>query len=245
MELKKILMTGLASTLLLAACDDDASDTETNLESEEVQDSSTEDEEVVEEDTATDVEEDTEDLDDEVTADEDESEDVEEVTEDDENLPDQQVGDVIESEGMSRTVIATNYGIDESIENGPFTVTLLNSQVSHLEIDDEEAAEYFDGDDLVMVSLQLEVTNDSSDTNSIYPDQGTIVTNTGKQVDADIWMSDSVGGDFYGEVTKDGDVFFFFEGEPEEITNVRYIVRSGHDEDYESFGDDIEFSIDF
>lgn len=231
MELKKVLMIGLASMLLLAACDDEASDTDTDVESEEVEENTPDDEEVIEEDIATD---------------EDEPEDdVEEIASDDENLPDQQVGDVIEGEGMSRTVISTNYGIDESIENGPFTVTLLNSQVSHLEIDDEEAAEYFDGDDLVMVSLQIEVTNDSSDTNSIYPDQGTIVTNTGKQVDADIWMSDSVGGDFYGEVTKDGDVFFFFEGDPEDITNVRYIVSSGHDDDFESFGDDIEFSVDF
>lgn len=231
MELKKIVMIGLSSALLLAACDDPPSDTAIDEESQEVDDNLTDDEDV------------SDDLEDEVVEDEDEV--VEEVTGNNENLPEEQVGDVIEGEGMSRTVKATNYGIDESIENGPFIITLLHSQVSHLEIEDEEMAEYFGGKNLVAVSLQIEVTNDSSDTNSIYPDQGTIVTNTGQQVDADIWMSDSVGGDFYGEVTKDGGVFFFFDGNPEDITNVRYIVGSGHDDNFENFGDDIEFSIDF
>lgn len=227
MELKKLLLLGLASTFILAACDDTETETETAVKTDDTT------EEVVDEETT------------EETEDEEPSEDIEEVVESDEDLPEQQVGDVIEDDGMTRTVIATSYGINEDLESGPFTVSLRNSQISHLEITDEDTADYFGGDDLVMVSMQLDVQNDSTDTNTIYPDQGTIVTNTGNQIDADIWMSDSVGGDFLGEVTKSGDVFFFFEGDPEEISNVRYIIGSGHDEDFNSFGDDIEFSVDY
>lgn len=42
--MKKLLMVGFASTLLLAACDDQESDTETAVESEEVEDDTTEEE---------------------------------------------------------------------------------------------------------------------------------------------------------------------------------------------------------
>lgn len=50
MELKKLLLLGLASTLFLAACDNEESDTETAVESEEVTEDTTDDEEVVEDD---------------------------------------------------------------------------------------------------------------------------------------------------------------------------------------------------
>lgn len=240
MVIKKLLICGLASTLLLAACNTEDSDNGAVSESEDTFEDSSEI--AVDVDGEDDVSGENDSVDTENGNEEDE---VEEITVEDDDLPEQQVGDVIEEDGISRTVVAINYGINESVENGPFLVTLLHSQVSHLEIDDDETAEYFGGHDLVMVSMQLEVTNESPDTNNIYPDQSTIVTNTGKQVDSDIWMSDSIGGDFYGEVTKDGNVFFFFEGDPEEITNVRYIINSGHDDEYESFGDDIEFSVDY
>lgn len=213
MKMNKLLMTLLATTIILGACEESEGPTETASEETEAPD----------ETTGT----------------------VEEETETDEDSPQQQAGDVIEEDELTRTIIATNYGMNETQENGPFSLTLNNAQLSHVLIHDEDLADMMGGDDLVLVSIQLEVSNNSEDTNIIYPDQGTIVTNTGNQVDADFWFSDSLGGDFLGEVTKSGDVFFFFEGTPEEISTIRYIVGSGHDEDWENFGDDIEFSFDF
>lgn len=233
MELRKVFLAGFASTFLLTACGTD--DTETTTDDTE---QTTE----INEETS---EEETEENIDEELVEEDQEEETEEVVSEDEDSPQQQVGAIIEEDGMTRTIVATNYGINETLESGPFTVTLLNSQISHLEIDDEETAEYFGGDDLAMVAFDIEVSNNSDETNVIYPDQGTIVTNTGNQVDADLFMSDSVGGDFFGEVTKSGGVYFFYEGDPEEITTVRYIIRSGSDENFDNFSDDLEFSVDF
>lgn len=223
---KQLLMLGVTA-LVLGACGSDGEAT-----GESAQDTSVAEQAVTSQESQTDT-----------TADENTSS--EESVEDSGDLPTQQPGDVIEAEGGTRTVVSTNYGINETKENGPFEVTVINAQVSQMEATDEALADLLGGEDLAMVSIELEVTNNSEDTNAIHPNQGTIVTNTGNQVDASIWVSDDVGGDFLGEVTKSGTVFFFYEGNPEEVENVRYIISSGHDENYESFGEDIEFSIDF
>lgn len=180
----------------------------------------------------------------------DEIEDVEtaedEVVEDEatEDGPQQQPGDVIEAEAGTREVLAVNYGIDETLENGPFAITIKNAQISQFK-PTEDMVEFFDGDNLGMVAIEVEAVNNSDETNTIYPDQGIIVTDTGHQVDADLFLSDDVGGDFHGEVTKSGDIFFFFEDDASDVKNIRFIISSGHDDDYDHYGDDLEFSIDF
>lgn len=217
----KILSLFFASTLLLTACGDDTAVSEdeqtTEDEIEEVE--STEDKEIVEED------------------------EVEETAKSEDD-PEQQPGDIIEAQAGIREILAVNYGINESLESGPFTITVKNAQLSQFK-PSEDMIEFFGSDDLAMVTLEVEAVNNSEDTNTIYPDQGIIVTDTGHQVDADLFLSDDVGGDFHGEVTKSGDIFFFFEDDASEVKNVRFIVASGHDDDFDSYGDDLEFSIDF
>ncbi len=219
MKLHKSLLLFGASALMLAACG-------TNEESSENENTAEEAEtEEVADDTVNEAE-------------------TEENDETDTDTPEQEAGDVIEAEGGTRTVIATNYNIDEEQENGPFTITVKNAQLSQFQ-PSEDMVDFFGGEDLGMVTLQLEVVNNSEETNLIYPDQGTVVTDTGQQIDAELFLSDDLGGEFYGEVTKTGDVFFFFDGQAEEVSNIRYLINSGTDEDFESFGEDIEFSIDF
>ena len=51
-----------------------------------------------------------------------------------------------------------------------------------------------------------------------YPDQATLVTSTGEQVEADMWMSDHIGGEIHEGVIKEGDVIFYLErGEAESV----------------------------
>lgn len=156
------------------------------------------------------------------------------------------VGDVIEAEGGTREVISVANGINETIENGDFSITLREAQLS--EFDPKgEMEEVFGKDPVGMVTANFEVKYKGEDTGTIYPDQSTLVTNTGHQVEAELFLSDSVGGEFYGEVTKEGEVFYIFDSKEDvkEIDNVRIIVGSGQNEDWESFGEDLEFSIDF
>jgi hypothetical protein len=225
MKMNKLLAGLLAATFILGACADDTeTDTETATETPD-----TSEEVEAPDDTEYEAEEDTD----------------EEVEETEELEPEETTeGETEETELGVLTTHSQTLDINESQENGPFTITLLNANLAELE-PSEMYADFFDHDVVTLVGLEVEVQNTTSDTNSIYPDQGTIVTNTGNQVDADLFFSDDVGGDFLGEVTKSGTVFFFFDGDTESIENVRYVIGSGHGEDWENFGEDIEFSVDF
>jgi len=230
---KNILIFG-TSLLLLAACGIDEGSTEDADATEEPETEQVAEDTDAEDTGAEESEAETEDT----------TEGSDESSNEDSDTPEQQAGDVIEAEGGTRTVVATNYNINETVENGPFTVTLQNAQLSQFQ-PSPDFVDMFGGEDLGMITVQVEVTNNSEDTNTIYPDQGIAVTDTGTQIDADLLMSDDVGGDFHGNVTKSGDVFFFFDGQAKEVSNVRYLVNSGSDENFESFGEDLEFSIDF
>ena len=56
-------------------------------------------------------------------------------------------------------------------------------------------------DVVTVVTINMTASNSTDQTISFYPDQATLVTDTGQQVDADLWFSGNVGGDFLGKVT--------------------------------------------
>ena len=62
--------------------------------------------------------------------------------------------------------------------------------------------------DKVTVVVKFEIVNKNDFMINTYPSQATFVTNTGEQVDADMWASDSFDGEIHGGVTKDGHVLF-------------------------------------
>lgn len=233
--MKKLIALFSMSSLLLAACGGETTETESTDTTAE------EETEIVEEEETNQTEEETEVV-------EEEAEQVEEETEsgaeEEGSSLTQQVGDVIEAEAGTRTIVGQVENINETQTSGPFEVTLLHSQLSQFQ-PTGDYVDLFGGEDLVLLTFQVEVTNNSEDTNTIYPDQGIAVTDTGTQVDAEIFLSDDVGGDFHGEVTKTGDVFFLYEGNAEEVSSARYIINSGHDENFENSGEDIEFTVEF
>lgn len=224
MSIKKLLLGLTASAFVLSACGgEEAPEETTEPETEEVADSEPED----------------------LAETEEENQEDEDVEETEELEPEEsEEGESEETELGTLTTHSQILDINETQENGAFNISLINASLADLVVSDE-FADWFESPEVTMVAMEIEVENTTGDTNSIYPDQGTIVTNTGQQIDADLLMSDEVGGDFLGEVTKSGTVFFFFEEDPAEIGTVRYIIDSGHDENFESFGEAIEFSVDF
>lgn len=153
-------------------------------------------------------------------------------------------GEVSESEFGTMTTLAQVKDLNEVQQSGPFNVTVEAIQKSQLQ-PSADYVEFFGGEDLAVISIQLSVEHTSDDTNVIYPDQGTIVTDTKKQVDADMLISDSVGGDFIGQVIKDGTVQFIFDGNAADINSFQYIVDSGSDSDFNNFGEDLTFNFEF
>lgn len=242
MKINKLLTITLASGLLLVACSDESPTTENENDIEgvvEESENTTEEMDEETDDSSTDSEE-TDDSSNDV------DEGIEETSGSDDSFVGEEVGEVVgDGETLTRTVVGTNYDINETQSTGPFDITVLNAQINQLEVLDENLVDLLDGENPAGVSIQIEVANNSEDNNTIYPDQATIVTNNGDQVDSNIWLSDDVGGEFLGEVTKQGIVFFSFDGNAGDIDNVRYVIDGPHDEEFESLGERIEFSIDF
>lgn len=152
-------------------------------------------------------------------------------------------GNVQESEIGKMTITYKNKELEENAESGPITLSVSALQVGELEVA-EDYKEIFDNKDkLTAITMELKAENSSDDTVGIYPDQATITTDAGDQVDADVFLSDQVGGDFIGKVKKEGSVYFFVDTPAEEIGQINLIVDGAHDEDYESIGDQIKMSF--
>lgn len=157
---------------------------------------------------------------------------------------DDSVGTVEETEIGKKKVIKSKKGIELIKESGPFEIKITDIQISTIN-PSEQYKDMFDGkEELSLVVMAVEVENKSTDTNSIYPDQGTIITNTKEQVDAHLFFSDSVGGDFIGEVVKSGNVVFLLDSNAKDIENIKYVINRGIDENFDGLGEDIEFEIE-
>lgn len=91
------------------------------------------------------------------------------------------------------------------------------------------------------VGIKMTVENISSDKKyDTYPDQATLVTSTGEQVEADMWTSSDLGGEYYEGVIKQGDIFFFLDrGKANEITWIKLIWSSSYEDPNGNYENDI------
>src|SRR5699024_5018081 len=79
-----------------------------------------------------------------------------------------------------------------------------------------------DEQDADVVGVKFTIENTSDDKFDTYPDQAELVTSTGEQIDADMVLSDDIGGTIDKGVIKEGDVFFYLErGAVDEIEWVK------------------------
>lgn len=153
--------------------------------------------------------------------------------------------EVIESEIGVMTVYHLNRDFVEVKTSGPFTITFTGVRIADLVVAEDSKYLFDDQDRVTVVSVKMDVENTSKDTMTIYADQGTIVTNTKEQIDADLFISDDLGGDFMGEVIKSGDVhFMLYNSAAGDVTSFKYICGAPMDEDWDDVGEDIIFEYD-
>ena len=113
----------------------------------------------------------------------------------------------------------------------------LKAKIQKVVVSDEAPRINDNGEEVkssaVGVKFQIENTTDGKF--STYPDQATLVTSTGEQVEADMSVSDNLGGEIDKGVVKEGDVIFYLErGAAEEITWVKlsWNAREGAEDDF-------------
>ncbi|CDQ18505.1 hypothetical protein [Halobacillus karajensis] len=82
------------------------------------------------------------------------------------------------------------------------------------------------------VGVKMQVENESdSKLYSTYPDQMTLVTSTGEQVEADMWVSDDLGGEIHEGVIKEGQIIFYLErGHAADIEWVKLTWSSSYED---------------
>ncbi|BDH62457.1 hypothetical protein MTP04_25870 [Lysinibacillus sp. PLM2] len=149
---------------------------------------------------------------------------------------------VQESELGKLTIDYKNEELGLSHEAGPMSLTLNAVQVATLEVA-EDFKESFDNQDVAtVVTINMTAKNSTDQTISFYPDQATLVTDTGQQVEADLWYSGEVGGDFMGAVTMEDDVVWILKHD-ENIKKLTLHISGPFDEDFETVGEDFTLDV--
>lgn len=157
---------------------------------------------------------------------------------------DSSVGKVDKSEFGRVEVIKEKKNINDLFESGPIKLTVTDIQISKVNPSPNYKSMFNDKDEVTSVVMAVEVENTSDETISFFPDQGTIVTNTKEQKEAEIFLSDSVGGDFIGQVKKKGNIIFILDSNAEEINNVKFVLGNASNANFESVGEEITVTYD-
>lgn len=155
-----------------------------------------------------------------------------------------EVGETVENEGGVFTLHARADDID-TIETGPVVMEIeqLNAQSGELS---GEMAEFMETDQLEMIQMDISVENTSDEDIMFYADQAEIATSTGEQLQADMWLSDHLGGDMMGNTSSSGTIFFVLENSnAEDVEHVRITWNAPNNEDFESIGEDVDITVEY
>ena len=132
-------------------------------------------------------------------------------------VSDDGTGEPVDEEGMKKTPVVTTRGINYETMLGPVLFKINSIQISVISANNETYASYVGietGKEYTLISIDMTVENTSDEDVYFYPDQSTVITDHKEQITANLLASDSVGGDFYGNVEKTGQVFFIAEKTP-------------------------------
>ncbi|MBR2756628.1 MAG: hypothetical protein IKD52_00760 [Exiguobacterium sp.] len=173
--------------------------------------------------------------------------DTEEVAEAEASAPEEATTeneDVQESELGTNKIYMKNKALTIAETMGPIQFAIDKVQTSRLRVA-EAYRDSFDGqEEVTVVAMNMIVENTVDETMSFHPNQATLVTNTGEQVEADLFFSDDVGGEFLGKVKKEGNVLFFVKAKPEELTDLKVVIDGPFNENFDKVAEDrYEYTI--
>ena len=152
-------------------------------------------------------------------------------------------GEVTESDLGTMTILYQNKELNTPIVSGPVNASLNKVQVAKLEVS-EAYKETFDNQDIAtIITIEAIAENTVDDTTNFYLDQATLVTDTGQQVDADLFFSDSVGGEFLGKVKKEGNIIWVLKHD-EDIKKITLHANGASNGDYTTVGEDVKVEIE-
>lgn len=165
------------------------------------------------------------------------------------SVRDDGTGESGNNNGLKKTVILTNKNIGYNGVCGPFKFEIQGIQVAKIRATTSSVASVLGiekGKDAALVGIQLEVENTSDEDITWYPYMSTIVTSDKEQVDSDVFMSDSVGGEFFGNVAKQGQIYFICKNtDADKLSYFQWRVDHPFDEKYNDVGEDLKIKFEF
>src|SRR5690625_1657479 len=140
--------------------------------------------------------------------------------------------------------VVSQQELDESLTFGPLNLDINKVQLSELEITSDYVSMFDGKEEVSLITFEMRAENTSDKDLSFYPDQSTMTTSSGEQVEAVYMLNEPVGGDFFGEVWKEGNVSFAIDTPLEELEHITLIIAPGHDDDYDNLGKQAKLKIE-
>lgn len=96
----------------------------------------------------------------------------------------------------------------------------LKSEIKKVVVSDQAPGFDDEGEEIITsaVGVKFKMENTTDGQFTTYPNQAELVTSTGEQIEADLWVSDDLGGEIDKGVIKEGDIVWYLDrGEAESI----------------------------
>lgn len=158
-------------------------------------------------------------------------------------------GESNKGNGLIKDVILTNRNIGYKDSCGPFEYEIQSMQIAKLKATSKDVASMLglEVDQVAtLIAIQISVENTSDEDMTWYPYQSTIVTSDKEQVESDWFMSDSVGGQFFGNVVKEGQIYWICKKtDAESLSHIQWRIDSPADSNYNHPWDDVKIEFEF
>lgn len=150
---------------------------------------------------------------------------------------------IVETE-LGTLYIAYKEDLDIKEESGPVDFFIKSVQVADLDVADDQKGLFGKGNEVAVVTLNIDSVNTSDKALLFYPNKSSLTTDAGDDVEADAFFSDVVGGPFEPNIDAAGDVVFIIESEAGDVGQLNLTISGPTDMEEESIGDSIELTID-
>ena len=156
------------------------------------------------------------------------------------------VGIIEETEIGKRTTLSSKKDITDMIyDDENFNIKINAIQSGKIELTDEAKEMLSQSkNDVSFVVLNMTLENKTDKTLAIYPDQSTIITNTKEQMETNMLASDNLGGDYIGNVVKEGNIVFLLNSKAEDLGKIKLIIGAPQNSNFENLGEDIIFEFE-
>lgn len=157
-----------------------------------------------------------------------------------------QEGDTVENEAGTFEVIKRVDNV-ASVKTGPINLDIDEAKVIQGELN-SEYQEILERDSAEISYIQVDLTAENTEETPVdfYATEGTITTNTGEQLESDMFFGEPIDGMFLDAVTQTGNSIYILENSTaEEVESATLRIGAPVNEDFEDVGESIEEEINF